>query len=222
MGRPWWRRRLSPFEIRFVSWLGWLGVSLLCRTLRFRVIGEENLPQGQGTVILVWHGQQLLGFYFFRQRQYAILSSLSRDGDISSSILRRFGWKIVRGSSTRGGAQGLIELIRHLRQGGTVGITPDGPSGPIYHIEPGAVYMSQKTGSPLFPVAFIPDQYWEFNSWDRFIIPKPFSRCIVYYGNPLAVPAKTDPEAFESWKETIAAAIHESNRLGREELEKWV
>lgn len=220
--RRWRRRRLTAFEIKFVSWLGWLGVTLLCSTLRFRVIGEENLPKDSGAVILVWHGQQLLGFYFFRRRQYAILSSLSRDGDISSSILRRFKWKIVRGSSTRGGAQGLIELIRYLRQGGTVGITPDGPSGPIYHIEPGAVYMSQKTGSPLFPVAFTPEKYWQFNSWDRFIIPKPFTRCIVHYGSPLTVPADTAPDSFDSWKTKIADAIHESNRQGQEELEQWV
>jgi len=220
--KRWRRRRLSPFQIRVVSWLAWFCILLLCRSLRFKVVGEEEaLPKGKGGVILVWHGQQLIGFYFFRRRRYGILNSLSRDGDFSAAILKRFGWKIVRGSSSRGGVRGLIELIRLLRRGVIVGLTPDGPSGPLHQVKPGAVYLGQKTGAPLIPVAFVPEKYWEVNSWDRFIIPKPFTRCVAHFGPPVTVPSDITPDSFESWREKIADAIQESNRRGREELGRW-
>jgi lysophospholipid acyltransferase (LPLAT)-like uncharacterized protein len=223
MGRkkPWWRRRMSPSRLRWFSFFSWLGINLLCKTLRYRYVGDDRLPANKKSILLCWHGQQLLGFYFYRNRKIAILSSLSKDGDFSSSILRRFGWKIIRGSSNRRAAASLIELIRYLREEGTVAITPDGPSGPIYHIEPGAIYMSQKTGAPIYPIGFVPERYWEFNTWDRFIVPKPFSRCIIYCGEPLFVPKGIDESQFEEWKDTIAAALHRANALGREELERW-
>ncbi|HEX2953237.1 MAG TPA: DUF374 domain-containing protein, partial [Bacillota bacterium] len=158
MGRahPWWRRRQSPTRLKWISFFGWLIVNLLSKTLRYRFLGDDRLPVKKKSILLCWHGQQLLGCYFYRKRKIAILSSLSRDGDVSSSVLRRFGWKIIRGSSSRRGVAGLIELIHYLKDEGTIAITPDGPSGPIYHIEPGAIYMSQKTGAPIYPIAFIP------------------------------------------------------------------
>lgn len=222
MGRMKWRkRRLSPWQLTFVARLAWAAIALLCSTMRFRSVGEERL-QRKGAVMMAWHGQQFLGFYYFKGRGYAILSSLSKDGDVSSSIMRRFGWKIIRGSSSKGGARGLIELIRHLRQGGIAGITPDGPSGPIYHIEPGVIYMAQKTGVPLIPFSFSLDRAWELNSWDRFIIPKPFSRCLVYFGPEIYIPSEITEEEFEQAKEDIATAIHHANMLGRKELEAWL
>lgn len=216
------KQRLSPLQLRIFSFLAWFAVSILCLTVRFRSVGEEKLFQGKGRVMMTWHGQQLPGYFYFRRRAYAIIVSLSKDGDLASSIMRRFGWKIIRGSSNRGGARALIEMIRLLRQGGVVAVTPDGPSGPLYHIEPGVIYMAQKTESELVPCSFVMDRFWEFNSWDRFVVPKPFSKCVVYFGTELSIPSKLSEDEFELAKERAAAVLHEANELGRKELEAWI
>lgn len=214
------KRRLTERQLRFFSWLGWAFTGLLLSTVRYRAFKEEEALSGT-SVMVEWHGQQLLGIYYFRGKGFTVISSLSRDGDFSSSVLRRFGWNTVRGSSTRGGARGLIELLRILRRGGVVCLTPDGPSGPIYHIEPGCIYLAQKTGVPIVPVSFSLERYWQLKSWDQFVIPKPFTRCVVHYGPGICIPKELSEEDFKSYQEQVAAAIHEANRQGQKELEAW-
>jgi len=206
--------------------LGFILVALLGMSLRFRVVGREKLQGGlgkKGFIINTWHGQQLIGFYFFRGCGYYILSSLSRDGDYSSGIMRKFGWRIVRGSSFKGAVQGLIELMKVLRQGGGIALTPDGPRGPIYHIEPGGLFLAQKTGAPLIPVAFVFDRKWvSGRSWDKFEVPKPFARCVAYFGEPLVVTEKLTGDQMEIWKQRLRQAIDQANLLGEEVLKEWL
>lgn len=198
----------------------------LGRSLRFRVVGQEQLDQfrGKGGFILnCWHGQQLMGFYFFRRRGYYILVSHSRDGDLSGGIMKKLGWNIVRGSSSKGAVRGLIELLRALRQGAGVALTPDGPRGPIYHIELGGLYLAQKTGAPLIPVAFVFDRKWiSKDSWDLFVIPKPFARCVVYFGEPLFIRDELTDDRLEAEKERLQKALHEANHRGEEVLKEWL
>jgi lysophospholipid acyltransferase (LPLAT)-like uncharacterized protein len=205
---------------------GYLIVLLFGKSLRYRVVGREQLAGfvgKTGMILNCWHGQQFMGFYFFRGLGYYILSSLHRDGDYSSSIMRRFGWQIIRGSSTKGAVRGLIGLLRVLRQGAVAALTPDGPTGPLYHIEPGGLYLAQKTGVPLIPVAFVYDRKWvSTKSWDKFEIPKPFARCVVYFGAPLFIEAKLDDARLEREKERFQAALHLANRQGEEVLQQWL
>lgn len=148
---------------------------------------------------------------------------MSRDGDFSSSIMRKFGWKIVRGSSSKGAVRGLIELLKVLRKGAGLIMTPDGPRGPIYHIEPGSIYLAQKTGAPIIPMAMVYDRKWiSKKSWDQFVIPKPFAHCVAYIGDPIWVEPKLTEEQFEKTKEKIQAALHQVNRRGEEVLKEWL
>jgi lysophospholipid acyltransferase (LPLAT)-like uncharacterized protein len=217
-----WKRQVKTKTIIFT---GHLLTKLLGMTLRFRVVGREQLADFRGKkgfIINTWHGQQLIGFYFFRGYGLYILSSYSRDGDYSSSIMRKFGWQIIRGSSSRGAVRGLIELMRVLRQGGGMAITPDGPRGPLHHIEPGGIYLAHKTGAPLIPVAFLFDRQWiSDKSWDKFVIPKPFARCVVYFGEPLFIEGKLDDDQLETEKTRLQAAIHTANERGKEVLAAW-
>ncbi|HOJ78690.1 MAG TPA: lysophospholipid acyltransferase family protein [Bacillota bacterium] len=220
------RQKYKSFKIKAqIQILFWL-VAFLGSTLRYKVIGREQLDEfhgKQGFIINTWHGQQLIGFYFFRGCGYYILSSLSRDGEYSSSIMRKFGWKIIRGSSTRGAVRGLIELLRVLKQGAGIALTPDGPQGPIYHIEPGGLYLAQKTGAPLIPLAFVFQHKWiSKKSWDKFVIPKPFTRCVAYFGKPLFIDEELTEERLEIEKQRLQEAIHEANRCGEEVLKQWI
>jgi len=153
-----------------------------------------------------------VAFYFFRGRGTGILSSLSRDGDYSSSILRLFGWHIMRGSSTRGAVRGLLELLHHLRAGGELGLTPDGPQGPAYHIEPGVLYLAAKTGVPVVPFAVAARPGWTAPSWDRFLIPWPFARCVVFFGRPFYVREEVTQANMVKLQSALAEAIHQANR----------
>jgi lysophospholipid acyltransferase (LPLAT)-like uncharacterized protein len=217
-------KKKRGFIFRLQINIACLLVWLLGHSLRYRIVGREQLELyhgKEGFVINAWHGQQLIGFYFFRGCGYYILSSLSRDGEISSSIMRKLGWKIIRGSSTRGGVHGLVQLMRALREGAGTVITPDA-QGPIYHIEPGSIYLAQKTGAALIPLAFVYDRKWiSEKSWDKFVVPKPFARCVVYFGTPLKVTAKLTEENMEIEKQRLQHAIHEANRKGEEVLKKW-
>ena len=208
-------------QINIASILVWL----LGRSLRFRVIGREQLQcyyGKKGFILNTWHGQQLAGFYFFRGCGYYILSSMHHDGEISSSIMHKLGWRIIRGSSTKGGTRGLIELLRVLRQRAGIVLTPDGPQGPIYHIESGGIYLAHKTGAPLIPLAFVFEHQWiSEKSWDKFVIPKPFTRCVVYFGEPLWVTSELTEENLDLEKKRLQDAIHEANRCGEEVLQQW-
>ncbi len=220
------RKIKRQLQAKFAVTIGFRLIALLGMSIRYRVIGREQLEQfagKNGFIINSWHGQQMMGFYFFRGCGYYILSSLSRDGDYSSSIMRRFGWNIVRGSSSKGAVRGLIELMRVLRKGAGIALTPDGPRGPIYHIEPGGIYLAQKTGAALIPLAFVFDRKWvSEKSWDKFVIPQPFCRCVAYFGTPITITTELTDEQLELEKVRLREAIHDANRRGEEILRQWV
>ena len=212
-----------PFNIGFrskpvrrvESFLVWLGVTALCRTLRYTVIDPEGWLGGarrlEPKIWACWHGQQLVGFHFFRRRGIAILSSLHRDGDLSSGTLRRFGWHIVRGSSKRGGARGLLLLLRYLRRGGEVALTPDGPTGPIHQVKPGVIYLAARTGAPIVPFAIRAKPAWQAPSWDRFFVPFPFARCCFYFGPPVHISGDSIANGWQSAGEALSRAIEQAN-----------
>lgn len=220
------RKFRKRFEAKLIPVLTPPLVTLLCKSLQYRVIGREQLEKYQGKtgfIINTWHGQQMVGYYFFKNYGLYILSSMHRDGDYSSNIMRRFGWNIIRGSSFKGAVSGLLGLLRVIRQGNGVVLTPDGPRGPLYHIEPGGIFLAQKSGAPLIPLAFVFDRQWvSAKSWDQYTVPKPFARCVAYFGEPLFVTEKLTDERLEIEKERLQAAIHDANRRGEEVLKQWL
>lgn len=122
------------------------------------------------------------------------MSSFHRDGIYTSQVIAKFGYSIARGSSSRGAVRALLEMKRHLEQGRDVGFTADGPKGPVYQVKPGPVWLSQRTGVPIMPFHVQPEKYWELKSWDRFRVPKPFSRTLVKIGRLFVVPPDGEEE----------------------------
>ena len=154
-------------------------------------------------VYAFWHSHQLTAVWHFRRVGAGILVSASKDGEYIARVARSLGFIPLRGSSSRLGAAGLKALIEFARSGRPVAITPDGPRGPRHSIGPGVIAMAQKSGYPIIPFAIGLSSFWELPSWDRFRIPKPFSRGYACWGEPLSVP----PDADDAMLDRLAADL---------------
>lgn len=188
-----------------VAWLSRLGsgfIRMIARTWRFRVVNAEGYASeqaaGRAVVLVFWHGEMLPLLYFHRDRNLVALVSEHGDGEIIARILSGLGYRLIRGSTSRGAARALIAVDRELRAGHTVGITPDGPRGPRHSVAPGALLAAHRAGVKLMPMSAHASAFWQLGTWDRFIIPKPFARITVAYGNPTPVLADSSREAGEA------------------------
>jgi lysophospholipid acyltransferase (LPLAT)-like uncharacterized protein len=186
-------------------------------TWRVRVVNGDIvrpfLDRKEAFIHVLWHGQLLPLLWTHRHRQVAIMVSEHSDGEIIARVARSLGFRTVRGSTSRGAARVLLEACREVESGFTVAITVDGPRGPAKSVAPGAVVISQRTGSAMIPTAASADRAWRLRSWDRFEIPKPFARVTVAYSDPIRVQAETVRDATaqnESVREGIERATHRS------------
>lgn len=141
----------------------------------------------QNNIFAFWHGKQFVLINSHKNRGICIMTSLSKDGELQANILKKFGYQIVRGSSSKGGDRALVELIRIVKKGTDIAIAVDGPRGPICHFKPGVLILAQKTGNPIIPVAVSAKSFWQLNTWDKCVIPKPFTKTAVRYGNPIYI-----------------------------------
>jgi len=166
-------------------------VAALFSTTRLTRVGYEHVRRyrGNGTpvVFVFWHGQMLPLVHYHRHEGVVVLVSEHADGEYITRVLERNGFGTVRGSSTRGGTKGLKGLIRAARSGRDLVLTPDGPRGPSGDFKPGALSVAQATGLPVIPVAVGASSGWRFRSWDGFLVPRPFARIAIHYGEPVMV-----------------------------------
>jgi len=152
-----------------------------------RDVRDRLEESGQGFIYAFWHARQAFLPYLHAVDAIHPLISRSKDGEIIARVCRRFGLEPARGSSSRGGTQAARELIRWVENGERVGVTPDGPRGPRGEVQEGVLYLAQKTGRPIVPVAYGAKRAWIFKSWDQFMLPKPFNRIAIAYGTPLSI-----------------------------------
>ena len=173
------------------SLLGWALVWLIGRTLRYRIEGWSNFQklkdQKRPIIYSFWHNQIFIATHFWRFRGIVVITSEHFDGEYIARIIERFGYHAARGSSRRGALKALLQLKRSIEHGRDVAFTVDGPSGPVYRVKPGPIWLSRKTGAPIVPFHVQPEKFWKLNSWDNFRIPKPFSLVLVKIGRPLSV-----------------------------------
>lgn len=174
-------------------------IRALCCTLRF----QEELADGARTadrtplpdVYVFWHRSLLMAAYRYRNLGARILISSSFDGELIARIVELLGFVAVRGSSSRGGAVGLLALTRARMQGHKIAITADGPRGPASIAKPGAAAVTLRSASTFSAFTLRPSNAWTLNSWDRFLIPKPFSVVRVVWTAPIALAPDTTLEA---------------------------
>jgi lysophospholipid acyltransferase (LPLAT)-like uncharacterized protein len=180
---------------------GLAALRVLARTWRITVVHDEPLrhlrAERRPVILSCWHGELLPLIWHHRAQGISILVSEHRDGEIIARVAERIGFGTVRGSTSRGGGRALLALVRVLNAGGDVAVTPDGPRGPARQYAPGALVAAQRAAAPVLPVAAWVDRAWRLRSWDRFVVPKPFARIVVAYGDPAYVTAATPREAAE-------------------------
>jgi lysophospholipid acyltransferase (LPLAT)-like uncharacterized protein len=193
---------------------GLLLVKLLSSTYRCRLVDpeiEQRVLDDHGTIVYAsWHQRFFPGITFFATRKpIAIMISRSRDGEMIARVVDILGWRSVRGSSSKGGIRALKELRRLTRKGYRVGHIVDGPQGPFGVVKPGLLTIAQFAGAPIVPVITSAQRRWVFNSWDRFMVPKPFSRVVVRFTPPITVPRRLDAGDFEALRLDVEKQIKE-------------
>lgn len=195
----------SVSDARRARWLSLLGawvIRLLGVTWRIRLVGVGAVDalrhEGQPVALLLWHGQLLPLLYVVRFQSVAALVSTHRDGELIAQTARRLGCKLIRGSSSRGADRALMGLVRTLREGFTVAVTPDGPRGPNRSFAPGALVAAHRAGAPVVAFCVHASRAWYLKSWDQFMIPKPFARLTVVFDTPLMVPGESGRDAAEA------------------------
>ena len=193
-------------------------VRVLARSWKVHVEGDDLSGSPNGHLVCMWHGRMLIGAPVFADRGYRVLVSTSDDGDLSESLLLSSGYKVLRGSSSRGAARALREMLGHLEQGERVVITPDGPRGPRHSINPGLAWMARRTGFPILPLGLVADRAWRMGTWDRFTIPKPRARVVAIWGEPLRVEPGADRGAIESLSRELRRRTIELEELASERL----
>jgi hypothetical protein len=163
----------------------------LGRTWKWSVEGLEHYDSviacGQQPIMAFWHGRILPATYYFRNRRIVVITSHNFDGEWIARIIRRFGYRTARGSTSRGGARALVQMRRDLSEGRPVAFTVDGPRGPARVVQPGAVFLAGATGQPVLPFHVESSREWTVGSWDRTSVPKPYSRVALVIGDPLLV-----------------------------------
>ena len=191
----------------------WALLWIVSRTWRFEVIAEEGVApvlfgQKPGPEIYCfWHQCVLPCTVYFRRSYAVILISKSFDGELITRILQLFGFHASRGSSSRNAREGLLGLKQVIERGTPAIFTADGPRGPIYRTKMGPIKLAQVTGAPIGAFHLEPEHAWTMNSWDRFLVPKPFTRIVVSWGPWTRVPTDLRAAEFESKREELNAAI---------------
>ena len=194
-------------------WLaGLLGrgvLDALMRTIRVDIVAPE--PAVAGPVIYtLWHGRLLPLTYLHRNQDIHTLISRSADGEYIARIVEGWGYSAARGSSSRGGPAALRDMVKAARAGRSLAVTPDGPRGPRQKLKPGVLTAAQLAGIPLVPMSGSSTAAWWIEGWDRFLVPKPFSRLYVRYGQPVHVPRNASEDQLAQIEREVEEAL---NRL---------
>jgi len=212
-----------PFKLRVYSILIHLIVGIFGSTYRIcRFEGEarfEKLISGCDPVILsAWHNRIFYFTILIRKRliqkrvKIAMMSSLSKDGEIGAILGRRIGARVVRGSASRGGTEGFRRFYRLMKKEGySTIIMPDGSKGPIYEAKMGVAMLAKLTGSPVIPMSYSADRYWRVRSWDKLVIPKPFAKISIAIGDDIEVDRDVDDNGLEACRQKIERSLNELN-----------
>jgi lysophospholipid acyltransferase (LPLAT)-like uncharacterized protein len=201
----------NALRYRLGSRAGQLTLDALLATCRWQERGvsryDEHWRTNSGLILTCWHGRLLSLAYHYRGRGFVPIISKSGDGEYIARIVKHWGYDPVRGSSSRGGTQALREIVKRGRKGKMLVFTPDGPRGPRNEVKPGILLAAQLTGMPIIPAAAAATSAWWFEGWDRFMVPKPFARVVVGFGEPVFVARDADEAALNVIAQQVKTSL---------------
>ena len=181
----------SKAALQFIgNYLLYYAAVVLCKSLRVTAKNFENLKsllETNNVVVAFWHGTMIIPWFFLRKYRMSALVSGSRDGELLFRVLKKWNYKVQRGSSSKGGKDALESLVKLAGEKYSVAITPDGPGGPVHKMKPGAVIVSRKSRIPLLLVGVGIERKWTLKSWDSFEVPKFFSRVNILFSDPVEI-----------------------------------
>ncbi len=199
------------------GFLVWLFVRLISLTIRYRIHyadeAERALAGKERRIIALWHNRTLVPCYVYRNLLRAttpmsMITSASKDGAFLTAVANRFGMQTLRGSTNRRSVAVFIGMCKAVKRGSSMCIALDGPKGPLYKGSSGIARLASMTGVPITAIAFQYSSYWRINkAWDKFIIPKPFSRIDIRWSRPIHVPADLDEEQLQDYVEQARAEL---------------
>jgi len=208
----WWREGIFLWLImelgpRLISGALWV----LQLTVRIRFVrGDELLRRWanrEQSIIAFWHNRAVLMPIPYRGAKLCIMNSQSRDGEIATRAAARWGIHSVRGSASRGGAKGFLQLVRAYRDGYDLAVVPDGPRGPRYVAKVGVIQLARVTGAPIYPVTYAATRVRRLRNWDRLVLPLPFAHVVYIVGEPLHVPREATDEAIEALRAELETRL---------------
>lgn len=203
--KAWWRR-IRPNVLSIPIYLV---VRLIGLTLRIKVEGwDKTVALPGGKILAGWHGRTFVAAIFFRGQGVWTIISQSRDGEMQNRIFTRFGFKTIRGSTGRGGVRAAVEAIRVLREGATMAFTPDGPRGPSGVVQDGILTMAMKSGAALIPVGVSASRRKLIKTWDRYLVPGFFARCLMIFGEPQYLSADATAEQIAAVRDKLQREMH--------------
>lgn len=205
--------------IRLADIIFYSAIWLTGRFTKFETEGLEHLEAissaGRLPIYAFWHDRIFLSTYFWRNRGIVVMTSQSFDGEYIARFIQRFGYGAIRGSSSRGGAKALVEMIKAMRAGLPMAFALDGPRGPKYEAKAGPIALARKTGNPILPLIVEPRSLWSARSWDQMQIPKPFTTVRLIIGEPIYVADSDDVDAKLAELQTSLDALVERGRQWR-------
>ena len=206
---------------RYAARLAAVGIRGWMSTLDYQVMYADPTVDSvhpecrQRFIYLCWHEYMLFGAYLRGRCGLSVLASRHRDGQLMADVAGNLGWGIIQGSTSRGGAKALLEMLRH--DAGHLSLTPDGPRGPRRTVALGAIYVAARAGMPLVCCGYGYDRPWRARSWDRFALPRPYSRARAVSSGPIEIPTDLDRAGLESYRRRIEHLMHDLT----EEAEQW-
>ncbi len=199
----------------FVAWFLNFFVRFFHYSYRYRIIGVEHFKDARmkspfkTCIVALWHQNMFPMLTWCINTRFTTIISKSKDGDFMAYTAETFGHVPARGSSSRGGKEALLEVIKEMKKGLPATMAIDGPRGPIYKVKPGTIEMARQTESAIIPWTCSSSSYWQFNSWDKMKLPKPFSKIVIIFGEPIWVDKNISTENFTKTQDELAEKIHQ-------------
>jgi lysophospholipid acyltransferase (LPLAT)-like uncharacterized protein len=210
------KRIRDKLLLLLASWLGPILIYLLGATLKIEWVGLENLDklreEKKSVIYAFWHGRMLIFAYSHRRQRIHVLISQHRDGEYIARIIHRLGFVSIRGSSSRGGPKAIFEICDKISSGYDVAISPDGPKGPGFQVHPGILYIAQRTQMPILPITNSAQRRWNLSSWDKFLIPQPFTKTVILLGEPIYVSAEATADELDEKRKRLEKDLLELTR----------